>query len=165
MQTRTKTASLVGLAGWLAATFLTGAVGGAASVNAQSFFADLIQPAWAPPGWLFGPVWTVLYIMMAVAAWRVWRTYGFDGAASALWLFLVHLVFNALWSWVFFAWAMGGLAFAEILILWGLIAWTAWKFWALDKPAGILLVPYLAWVTFAAFLNFTLWRLNPELLG
>ena len=95
----------------------------------------------------------------------VWRARGFAGARSALAVFIVQLIANALWTWLFFAWRLGGLAFAEILVLWALIAVTIGLFWQASRPAALLLVPYLAWVSFAAVLNFSIWRLNPGLLG
>ena len=155
----------LGLAAWLLASFVTGAVGALASIDAAGFYAQLVQPAWAPPAWLFGPAWTVLFVLMSVAAWLVWRDHGFSGAGPALRLFGVQLVANALWSWLFFAWRQGALAFAEVIVLWLLIAATAWRFWRLHRLAALLLLPYLAWVAFASALNFTLWRLNPALLG
>ena len=149
----------------LLACFATAAVGALASIDAAGFYAQLVQPPWAPPAWLFGPAWTVLFLLMSVAAWLVWRRHGLEGARVALGLFAVQLVANALWSWLFFAWRLGGPAFAEVIVLWLLIAATAWQFWRLHRLAALLLVPYLAWVAFASALNFTLWRLNPVLLG
>ncbi|MCU0762532.1 MAG: TspO/MBR family protein [Hydrogenophaga sp.] len=154
-----------GLAAFLLLSFATASLGSVASISAAGFYADLVRPAWAPPGWLFGPVWTVLFLLMAVAAWLVWRRHGVSGARLALGLFVAQLVANALWSWLFFAWRLGGPALAEVLLLWALIAATLVAFWRLHRLAGWLLVPYLAWVGFAAVLNFALWRLNPALLG
>jgi tryptophan-rich sensory protein len=156
---------ILGLFGWLMASFVTAAIGGFASVNAAGFYGQLVQPAWAPPPWLFGPVWTLLYTLMGVSAWLVWRKHGFRGAGSALALFVAQLLANALWSWLFFAWQQGAIAFAEILLLWLLIAATVRAFWPLHRVAAFLLVPYLAWVSFAAALNLVLWRLNPAVLG
>jgi benzodiazapine receptor len=155
----------LGLFAWLLASFITAAIGGFASINAAGFYGELTQPAWAPPSWLFGPVWTVLYVLMAIAAWLVWRRHGFAGAGAALKLYLVQLLFNALWTWLFFAWRLGSVALAEIVLLWLLIAATIVLFWRLHRLAAVLLLPYLAWVSFATALNFTLWRLNPGLLG
>jgi tryptophan-rich sensory protein len=156
---------LVGLAGWLFVSFIAAAIGGAASVRAGSFYTQLVRPDWAPSSSVFGPVWTVLYVMMGVAAWLVWRTGGFRVARSALTLFMVQLAFNALWSWLFFGWRLGGLAFADILLMWLLILATIVAFWRVKPLAGALLVPYLVWVTFAAALNYSVWQLNPQLLG
>lgn len=156
---------LVGLVGWLALTFAAAAIGGIASASAGDFYARLVRPAWAPPGWLFAPVWTALYLLMGVAAWQVWRERGFRGAAAALGLFLTQLAANALWTWLFFAWRLGGLAFAEVLLLWALILATVVAFWRVRPLAGALLLPYLGWVSFACALTWATWRSNPGLLG
>lgn len=155
---------LAGLIGWLLVTAVAAIAGGLASMNAAAFYAQLARPGWAPPAWIFGPAWTLLYALMAIAAWLVWRRRGFAGAHRGLSLFLVQLVFNALWSWLFFAWHLGGLAFGNILVLWCLIVATMIHFWRVSKPAGILLVPYLGWVTFALALNYSVWQRNPDLL-
>jgi tryptophan-rich sensory protein len=149
----------------LAVTFLAATAGAVASVDAGAFYSQLDRPGWAPPGWLFGPVWSVLYTLMAVAAWLVWRKVGFPQATVAISLFMTQLVANALWSWMFFAWQSGALAVVEILVLWGLVAATAVAFWRVQRLAALLLVPYLAWVSFAAALTLALWRRNPGLLG
>jgi benzodiazapine receptor len=156
---------ILGLAAWILICFAAAAVGGAASARAGDFYAQLDRPAWAPPSWLFAPVWTLLYLAMAVAAWLVWRERGFSGARGALTLFLVQLALNALWTWLFFAWRLGALAFAEILLLWVLIAATLILFWRVRAAAGALLVPYLAWVSFATALTLSVWRANPGILG
>lgn len=158
-------AQILGLVGWLLASFAAAAIGGFASSNAAGFYGQIVQPSWAPPAWLFGPVWTVLYVLMGIAAWLVWRDHSFRNARSALVLYVVQLVANALWTWLFFVWQLGAVAFAEIVLLWLLIAATIWLFWRLHRTAAFLLLPYLAWVSFAAALNFTLWRLNPAVLG
>lgn len=155
----------LGLAGWLALAFATAAIGAVASVSAKAFYAELVRPAWAPPGWLFGPVWTALYALMGVSAWLVWRVRGLAGARTALALFIVQLAVNALWSWLFFAWRLGGPAFAEVLLLWCLIVATVIAFRRISALAAVLLLPYLAWVTFASGLTYAVWRLNPALLG
>ncbi|MBC7941032.1 MAG: tryptophan-rich sensory protein [Chitinophagaceae bacterium] len=155
----------LGLAGWLLASFVTGAIGSVASINATGFYGQLVQPSWAPPAWLFGPVWSVLFLLMGVSAWLVWRRHGFAGAAAALKLYAAQLVANALWTWLFFAWRQGAPALAEIAVLWLLIAATIVAFWRLHRAAALLLLPYLAWVSFAAALNLSLWRLNPSALG
>jgi len=155
----------IGLVAWLAASFVAAAIGAAASVEAGPFYAQLLRPSWSPPGWVFGPVWTVLYALMGVAAWLAWRVGGFRTARNALLLFLAQLAVNALWSWLFFGWQLGALAFADILLLWALVAATIAGFWRLRPLAGVLLLPYLLWVSFAAALNYSVWRLNPQLLG
>ena len=116
----TKTKAL-GLLGWLAVCFAAAALGGFASASAGDFYRQLVRPDWAPPAWLFGPAWTVLYLLMAVSAWLVWRDGGFRRRGVALTLFLVQLAINALWTWLFFVWRLGALAFGEIVLLWALI--------------------------------------------
>lgn len=158
------TRSWLGLIGWLLVSLAAGAAGALATTQAREFYSGLVKPAWAPPGWLFGPVWTTLYIMMGVAAWLVWRRAGWSGAAVALSLFLAQLVCNALWSWIFFAWRSGALAFAEILLLAALIIATMLAFARVRTAAALLLLPYVAWVVFATALTWTLWRANVEQL-
>jgi tryptophan-rich sensory protein len=124
------------------------------------WYAQLTKPAWNPPNWIFGPVWTALYTMMAVAAWLVWRRGGFAAQRQPLTLFLVQLLLNAAWSPLFFGLHNPGLALAEILLLWLAILGTLIAFWKVQRFAGVMLLPYLAWVSFATALNFSLWQLN-----
>jgi benzodiazapine receptor len=162
MTPHSRVSQWVGLLGWLLAAFAAGAVGAVASVDAASFYAQLARPSWAPPAWVFGPVWSALYALMGIAAWLVWRS---PGAKSvALGLFGAQLAANALWSWLFFAWHWGALAAVEVLILLALIAATVAAFWRASRLAGLLLVPYLVWVSFASVLTWTVWRSNPGLL-
>jgi translocator protein len=156
---------LFGLLGWLAVSFAAAALGGFASANAGDFYQQLTRPAWAPPSWLFAPAWTLLYLLMGVAAWLIWREHGFHKARTALLLFLIQLAVNAVWTWLFFVWHLGALAFGEILILWALILCTVVAFWRVRPIAGALLIPYLAWVTFASALTYAVWRRNPAVLG
>ena len=156
---------IIGLVAWLIGSFIAAFIGGAASIQAGPFYTQLVRPGWAPPPSIFGPVWTILYALMGLTAWLVWRVGGFRAARSALTLFLVQLALNALWSWLFFAWHRGALAFADILLLWALIVATLIAFWKIRPLAGMLLVPYLLWVTFAAALNYAVWQLNPGVLG
>jgi tryptophan-rich sensory protein len=162
MTSRSLPSQLVGLLAWLLAAFATGAVGAAASVDAGSFYAQLSKPSWAPPAWVFGPVWSALYLLMAVSAWLVWRSPG--SRAVALGLFAAQLAANALWSWLFFAWHRGALAAVEVLVLLALIVATAVAFRRISRLAALLLVPYLVWVGFASVLTWVLWRGNPGLL-
>lgn len=155
----------IGLVAWLVLSFITAAIGSVASIQAASFYAQLIRPEWSPPASVFGPVWTVLYTLMGISAWLVWRVNGFANAAVALTFFLSQLALNALWSWLFFYWQLGAVAFAEIIVLWLFIALTLAAFWRIYKFAAVLLIPYLLWVSFAALLNYSLWQLNPQLLG
>jgi benzodiazapine receptor len=162
---RSATAQAPGLAGWLAITFSAAALGAIASAEAAAFYAQLSRPSWAPPAWLFAPVWSALYLLIAIAAWLVWRRHGWRGAAVALGLFLAQLAANALWSWLFFAWRQGALALAEVVVLWVLIVATLVAFHRGHRLAALLLVPYLAWVTFACALTYSIWKRNPSLLG
>lgn len=164
MPTRTTTRQLAGLLGWLILCFAAAGIGAVASATAGDFYGQLVRPDWAPPAWLFSPVWTVLFFLMGVSAWLVWRTHGFRGARVAFILFIVQLAINALWSWLFFEWRRGDLAFAEVLLLWGLIAATVVSFWRLKPLAAVLLLPYLGWVTFASALTYFTWQRNPTLL-
>jgi len=165
MQVQATRRQIIGLAGWLLLAFIVSAIGAAASLQAKSFYEQLVQPVWAPPSWVFGPVWTVLYVLMAVAAWLVWRCGGFRQNRLPLGFFLVQLVLNALWSWLFFGWRLGGWAFADILALLVSLAITIVLFWHVRPAAGALLIPYLLWVAFAAALNYVVWQMNPQVLG
>lgn len=137
---------------------------GAAALGSQfspgGWYQEIAKPAWTPPGWVFGPVWTVLYAMMGVAAWLVWKRHGFRGARLALTLFGIQLLLNAAWSWLFFGLRRPDLALVDILLLWGVILATARAFHPLHRTAALLLVPYLVWVGFAAVLNAAIWQLN-----
>jgi translocator protein len=149
---------LLVLAGWLLLCFSAPSLG--AFFGPGEWYASLAKPEWNPPGWVFGPVWSALYAMMAVAAWLVWRRGGFAAQRRPLGAFLAQLALNALWTPLFFGLHWPGVAFAEILLLWFAIAWTLAEFWRVHRAAAWLLVPYLAWVSFAAVLNGALWRLN-----
>ena len=155
---------ILGLLAWLAISFCAAGVGGLASADAATFYRELARPRWAPPGWLFAPVWSLLYLLMGIAAWLVWRERGFRNASFALSLFLVQLGANALWTWLFFVWHRGAFAFAEILVLWLSILGTIIAFWRVRPLAGVLLLPYLGWVTFASALTYSIWKRNPGLL-
>ncbi len=148
----------LGLVRWLLLCFAAAAFG--SLFMPGEWYAQLNKPTWNPPNWIFGPVWTALYTMMAVAAWLVWCRGGFATQRGPLGWFLLQLLLNAAWSPLFFGLHNPGLAFAEILLLWFAILGTMVAFWRVQRLANLLLIPYLAWVTFAAFLNFTLWQLN-----
>ena len=152
------------LALWVATCAAAGGIGAIASAKAPEFYAALVKPSWAPPAEVFGPVWTLLYMAMAVAAWLVWRERGWARARGALGLFVLQLGLNALWSWLFFGWHRGGLAFADILVLLALIVATTAAFARIRRLAAWLMAPYLAWVSFAAALNYSVWQRNPQLL-
>ncbi|MSR21830.1 MAG: tryptophan-rich sensory protein [Gemmatimonadetes bacterium] len=137
---------------------------GAAAVGAQfmpgEWYEELAKPTWTPSSWLFAPVWTALYGMMAVAAWLVWRRHGAKGARWPLLLFAVQLSLNSMWSWLFFGLESPGVAMVDIVALWIAILGTTFAFWRLSRRAATLMVPYVIWVSFAAALNFAIWRLN-----
>lgn len=143
--------------------FVTAALGAMASIDAKGFYANLVQPAWAPPPWLFGPVWTLLYLMMALALWRYWLSPARRWPGTVL--YLAQLLANGLWSWLFFQWHWGLGALLEMLVLLALIIATIRAFARADRLAAALLVPYLAWVAFATALTFSLWQANGALLG
>ncbi len=127
-------------------------------VSVKTWYRTIRKPSWNPPNWIFAPVWTLLYIMMAVAAWRVWeRT---DNAFGPMLMFAFQLVLNVAWSAIFFGMRNISLALKEIALLWTAVVATMTMFWSVDPLAGILFVPYAAWVTFAAFLNYTIDRMN-----
>lgn len=148
-----------GLVGWLGIVFVSAWVGSRSMPG--EWYTSLVKPTWNPPSWIFGPVWSVLYILMGVAAWLVWRRAGFSGAGPALVLFLAQLVLNALWSYLFFGRQRPDLAFFDIVALWSTIVLVTVLFWRVHRGAGMMMVPYVAWVSFASFLNLILWRLNP----
>jgi tryptophan-rich sensory protein len=142
--------------------FGTAAAGAAfTSAGLESWYGTLKKPSWSPPNSVFGPVWTVLYAMMAVAAWLVWKCRNRPQAWQGLRLFAVQLVLNLGWSIVFFTLRSPGLAFFEILVLWTAIVATTVLFWRTRPSAAVLMIPYLLWVTFAAALNGTIASLNP----
>lgn len=138
------------LLGFIAAVVVTAVVGSLFSVSAGAEYLALHRPSWAPPSWLFGPVWTVLYGLIAVSGWLAWRA---GAGRGELTLFGVQLVLNALWTPLFFGLGWFGAAFAEILVLWLTIVALIVGFWSRSRAAALLLVPYLAWVSFAAALN------------
>lgn len=150
------TRSALALAGFILITFCAPLAGMFSLPGA--WYAALSKPAWNPPAWIFGPVWTLLYLMMAIAAWLVWKH---DGWRRPLWSYVVQLLLNAAWTPIFFGAHQLGWALLEIVVLWIAILLTLLNFRGVSRTAAWLFVPYLAWVTFAAFLNFTLWRLNP----
>lgn len=150
--------SIAALMAWIVITFLAPAAGVISPPGA--WYQTLNKPAWNPPPWIFGPVWTALYLAMAVAAWLVWKRGGWEAQKGPLSLYLVQLALNAAWTPVFFGAHQIGAALAVIIALWIAIALTGFAFVKVHRASGWLLAPYFAWVSFATFLNFTLWRLN-----
>jgi translocator protein len=155
---RSRARQAMALVGWLALTF--GAATTGAFVSTGGWYASLVKPSWNPPGWLFGPVWTLLYALMAVAAWLAWQRGGWKAQRRALGLYLLQWALNALWTPLFFGLHRPGLAFGEIVVLLLAVLATLIAFWRVRLSAGLLLVPYALWVAFATTLNFTIWRLN-----
>ncbi len=126
----------------------------------DGWYKSLDKPTWNPPSYIFGPVWTTLYVMMAIAAWMVWRQAGLAAARLPLTLFAIQLVLNVAWSWIFFGMHQPGWALIDIGLLWLAILATTLLFINRSRAAGALMLPYLAWVSFASLLNFAIWRLN-----
>lgn len=154
---------VAGFFGWQVLSFVAAAVGGIATANAPEFYGQLARPDWAPPSQAFGPVWTVLFALMGTSAWLVWAK-AEGKARSALAMFAVQLVFNALWSWTFFVWRSGAWALADAIVLWLLVLATMIAFWRFHKVAALLLLPYLCWVSYAVALTYSIWQRNPQLL-
>lgn len=142
---------------WLIAAFVPAAIG--APFPAPDYYRRLNKPAWAPPPWIFGPVWTLLYAMIGTSAWLVSRRGG-SGTRTALGLWWAQLALNAAWTPIFFGARNRGLALVEILATWVVIVATTIAFFTRRTAAGLLLLPYLAWVTFASALSYAVWRDN-----
>jgi len=150
----------IALTGFMAAAFAAGAIGSWATFpNVRDWFPLLLKPAWNPPGWLFGPVWTTLYVLMGGAIWRAWRAGG-PAAPRLVRVYFVQLFFNALWSGLFFGLKQPAWALADILVLWSLLVWLQVGLWRIDRIAGVLWLPYVLWVSFATALNAAIVRLN-----
>lgn len=150
--------STLGLLGWVGLCFAAASTG--ALFPPGEWYVGLTKPSWNPPAWVFAPVWTTLYLMMAVAAWRIWKRGGFGAQRRLLVLFLLQLALNAAWTPLFFGLRRPGLALLEIVFLGLALAATIVAFRPVDRIAAWLLGPYLAWVCFATVLNGALWRLN-----
>lgn len=150
--------SFLVLVGFIAACTLAAATG--AVIRPGVWYERLVKPDWRPPNWLFAPVWSLLYLMIAASGWLVWREAGIAGGAGPLGLYAVQLLLNAAWTPVFFGLHRIGLGFATLVALWVAIAATIAAFFPVSVTAALLLVPYLAWASFAAALNFAIWRLN-----
>lgn len=162
MANRSLLADLVALALLVGLCLGIGALGGSlAEASAETWYDDLIKPAFTPPGTMFGSVWTILYILIAVAAWRVWRGADWQTARGPLTLFALQLALNLGWSVVFFGLQKIGAAVATIIVLDVAILVTTLAFRTVDRAAALLMTPYLAWVLFGTVLNVATWRLNP----
>ena len=157
-EARRGVAKWLGLAGWLVICFAAATAG--APFAPDDWYAQLKRPVFAPPDYLFGPVWTVLYLCMGVAAWLVWKSDRLTNTWRPLALFLIQLMLNAAWTWLFFGLHRIDWAFYDVILLLVAIAATIVLFTRTSRIAGLLLVPYFVWVTFASALNFEYWRLN-----
>lgn len=147
------------LAGLILLCLAVGSLGGyATQPSIDGWYRTIAKPWWTPPDWVFGPVWTILYITMAVAAWLVWQTG--DKVRPALTLFFIQLALNLGWSLLFFGARSPGLALIEVVFLWTGVLLTMLAFFGRSTVAGWLFVPYLAWVSFAAVLNLAIWAMN-----
>lgn len=146
---------------WILGTLAVGAAGALASRHgALEWYASLQKPPWTPPGWIFAPVWTALYIIMGTAAFLVWRERARIPLRGAIALYAAQLACNVLWPWLFFAWRLPDLAMLDLAALWVLVGLTLYAFHRVRPLAGWLLAPYLAWITFAGALNLWIWLLN-----
>jgi tryptophan-rich sensory protein len=151
----------IGLVVSILICFAVAGLGSLATIpEIPNWYQTIKKPVWTPPNWLFGPVWTALYLAMAVAAWLVWKQAGWESNSSALWLFVIQLALNLAWSFIFFKFHSPAWALVDIVFLWLAILATAVKFAGVSIAAALLLVPYLIWVTYAASLNFAIWRMN-----
>jgi tryptophan-rich sensory protein len=146
----------------LALPQLAGIVGSLFTTSAiPTWYATLQRPSFSPPNWLFGPAWITLYVLMGVSVYLIWqKVEKTKKARGAMWLFWIHLFFNAIWSIIFFGLQNPGLAFINIIIIWLLIVALMIKFWNINRWATYLLIPYLLWVSFASALNYFIWYLN-----
>ncbi len=154
----TTTMEIAGAVGWLIVTFGAAAIG--ARFLPDAWYRALKKPSWNPPDQVFGPVWTLLYLLMAAAAWLIWRKFGIAEAVVPLGFFILQLALNAGWSWLFFGRHEPRAAFIDLCLLWVTILITLILFLGRVALAGVLLLPYLAWVSFAGALNWTVWKLN-----
>jgi tryptophan-rich sensory protein len=149
---------IIGLLVWIFICFIPAIIG--SQFGPGDWYQTLAKPEWNPPNWIFGPVWILLYLMMGISVWIIWRNYGLKTAVIPIGFFVAQLVLNALWSWFFFGLENVGLAFVDIVALWTFILITLILFWKLNTWSGVLLIPYLAWVSFATVLNYNIWQLN-----
>jgi benzodiazapine receptor len=150
--------NIIGLGFWILLTFSVAAI--ASQFKPGEWYMILVKPTWTPPGWLFGPVWGILYLAMSISAWLIWRQRVKLKVHLPLGFYLIQLLLNGLWSWIFFGQRLIGIALIDIVVLWVMIAITIVCFWRISRTASILLMPYLLWVSFAAALNFQIWRMN-----
>jgi len=149
---------IFGFIGWFIVCFVAGWIGSMAVSG--DWYTELRKPPFNPPDWVFSAIWIILYILMAVSAWLVWGKRGFLGTKIPMTLFIIQLGLNAAWPWIFFNLKAPGWAFLEIIILWFFLLFTLSSFWIENPPAAALLVPYFGWISYAALINYTIWRIN-----
>lgn len=154
----TKLQKTFGLIAWISACSLAGIFG--AQFEPGFWYETLHKPAWTPPNWIFPIVWPFLYVLMGISGWLLWKEHSFSSNRQEFRWFGLQLLLNAIWSWIFFGLHMIATALAEILLLWPAILFTCLLFWKKKRIAGLLLIPYLGWVAYAAALNFAIWKLN-----
>ncbi len=149
---------IIGLVFWTILTFSVAAF--ASQFEPDEWYTILNKPSWTPPGWLFGPVWGILYLSMSISAWLIWRQRNVQNVKSPLILYIIQLIINGLWSYIFFMQHHIGMALIDVLLLAALISMIIFRFRQISKIAGFLFIPYLLWVCFATALNFEIWRIN-----
>lgn len=147
-----------GLAGFVLLVAVVASAG--AMFKPGDWYEALAKPPWTPPNWVFPVAWTLLYLMIAIAGWQIWREAGFGGACLAFLLYFVQLVLNAAWSWMFFGLHRVDLAMIDVTVLWIIVLANTIAFFMVQPGAAILLIPYLIWITYAAALNFAIWQMN-----
>lgn len=153
-----KSKKIIGLIAWIALCSLAGIFG--AQFDPGNWYVILSKPAWTPPNWIFPVVWPILYLMMGTAAWLLWKQEKISTYQTEFTWFFLQLALNAIWSWLFFGLHLIATGLAEILLLWIAILFTTMLFWKRNRLAGLLLTPYLLWVSYASALNFAIWQLN-----
>lgn len=147
-----------GLLGWILLCVIAGVIG--AYFDPGIWYETIEKPSFTPPNWVFPIVWPLLYLLMAIAAWLIWKDFGFTKARRPLQWFGLQLALNAAWSWLFFGRHSIGVALGEIVLLWAAILFTIILFWERSKWAGMLMIPYLLWVSYAVALNYAIWQIN-----
>jgi benzodiazapine receptor len=153
-----RTNDALGLFFWVILTFSVAYV--SSQFEPGTWYGTISKPSWTPPGWVFGPVWSLLYLAMSVSAWLVWRHRKRESVVLPLGLYVLQLIVNGLWSWLFFGRQLIGVALIDLLVLVLLVIVTSATFFRVNRKAGVLLIPYLLWICFAAALNFQIWSLN-----
>lgn len=156
--TSNRSKDLLGLAFWVALTFSVAAL--ASQFEPGEWYTNIAKPTWTPPGWVFGPVWSILYLSMGVSAWLIWRQRHKTKVYRPLAFYIAQLAINGIWSWLFFGRQWIGLALIDLVALVILVAITVVMFLRVHRTAGLLLLPYLLWISFASALNFQIWRMN-----